>query len=65
MDSGSTEPIDSVVPDEALVNQVVPDEEELRMGDKPDSYTGKCSREQEWEHSPCVMMAQRFLTRRN
>ena len=29
MDSGSTEPINSVVPDEALVNQVVPDEEEL------------------------------------
>ena len=29
MDSGSTEPINSVVPDEALINQVVPDEEEL------------------------------------
>ena len=29
VDSGSTEPINSVVPDEDLIDQVVPDGEEL------------------------------------
>ena len=42
MDSGSTEPINSVVPDEDLIDQVVPDGEELK----------------EWETSPTPTLEQ-------
>ena len=49
MDSGSTEPINSVVSDEDLVNQVVPDEEELK--ERETSPTPN------WDQALCVILS--------
>ena len=56
MDNGSTEPIDSVGSDEALVNQVVPDGEELNEWETSPTPTLN-----DGEHGPCVTMTRRPL----